>query len=263
VRFKSVDAEASDAEVPATIIGKGAPGQSDARMRPVFEMRLDSDGSLQNAFADELTQECYIAWAVLRAITKLHLTRAGISAEGVDWEALASHPRLGGLAVIAAMEEDRDPYRRREPMAAAEVDELLQQVRPVTATERSDDGIELMTYPSLTLELMKGRLNYFGGWEIAATPALYRVLDRMINIKATASVRDNCVLELIERNDGAHDLHVQYQTALGGRLLGAVGEGQIQALRDRIRVLPPVDSTAPAQLSVAVGRKLTQMLEFR
>lgn len=139
---------------------------------------------------------------------------------------------------------------RRPLMDDSQLDELLERV-----CRRDEHGRGPRTQLWLMLpNNAKWRTGAFGA--IDASPALMAMLgDKVIYPVADGERADrHYYLDLVERNDGAHDLYLRYQVILGQRLLGGLSDDQVATLRARF------DGQAPLPLLSAVpsapaGRK--------
>lgn len=227
-RFTSIDrAELGKRPVGVRIMRQLGPDEADAEVGPMFEVEA-AEGEKQHAFAEELTAECHVPAAKLLEIVPPLLKRAGIGAEGVDWEALSAHPDLAGQALVEIKEDYRDEWRPRPSMSSEEIGEFLDAfVRPKIAKGADRPPGLWVFFPTTDPWLAIRDLR------ASVTPAFANVLSGMVLPHQGMALADNYYVELICRNDGSHALFAKYQTIIGSRMLGVVSDEQIAALHAR------------------------------
>lgn len=112
----------------------------------------------------------------------------------------------------------------------------------------------------LSVFLPNGRDRWTGsGFSgLDASPALMAMLGTraIYSVGEGQKARDHYYLELVHRNDGAHDLYLKYQAILGQRLLGGLTPDQVDVLRaryERHMPLPTIGAPAPASTALHVS----------
>lgn len=147
-----------------------------------------------------------------------------------------------------------DIYARNPMLTDAEMAELLERVCPTTEKHRP------RTELALWLPRNGGRWRGTGAFSsIDASPALMAKLrEKVVHpVGDHENAHDHYLLELVERNDGQHDLYLKYQTILGSRLLGGLSAAQLEVLRGRFEGRLPlpelVQGPAPTGADVVMA----------
>ena len=149
------------------------------------------------------------------------------------------------------------PMPSRQPvLTEAELAELLDRVcprDPLGKGPRTQLGLWLPSHG-------EWKAGAFGA--IDASPALMAMMGKKVIYPVAAGERadSHYYLQLVERNDGVHDLYLRYQVILGQRLLGGLTDEQVTLLRDRFHgraPLPLLTRVDPASMLPAVSLDAT------